>query len=280
MAAAPAAAVYAAGEVDAQRGTVSVSSRQQAEAWTLAAYNAAAAAEVAAEADNASTPSPGAPAATAAHGEEPNPAASSQGGEITGGAAAEVPSSNAEEESETVASEGSAESDVPEDPVEAAAEAEAILQDWPPESNIWIIGKDASDGSFDDLALDVFCRSCRLDHLAEAHGSVGLVIVKEIIPLLGGAGERRVTQGLDEDEHAKLCLLLDALPASLSDELRSVMPRPDELIRLTSDIGYNPDSPEVPVRLWYPFDKDFHGQLLAAIDPRPNGKKKKKKWLK
>ena len=245
----------------------------------------AAAAEVAAEADNASTPSPGAPAATAAHGEvsapteklqlESNPAASSQGGEITGGAAAEVPSGNAEEESETVASD---ESDVPEDPVEAAAEAAAILQDWPP-VNIWIIGKDASDGSFDDLTFDVADRSCRLDHLAEAHDSVGLVIVKEIIPLLGGAGERRVTQGLDEDEHAKLCLLLDALPVPLSDELRSVMPRPDEIIRLTSGNGYNPDSPEVPVRLWYPFDKDFHGQLLAAIDPRPNGKKKKK-WLK
>ena len=83
--AAPAAAAYAAGAVDAQLGTASVPSRQHAEARKLAA-----AAEVAAEADNASTPSPGAPAATAAHGEESNPAASSQGGEITGGAAAEV----------------------------------------------------------------------------------------------------------------------------------------------------------------------------------------------
>ena len=164
---------------------------------------------------------------------------------------------------------------VPRDPSEAAAEAKAILRDWP-SGNPWSCDAPDGDGDFDDLIVDVADRSARLGALALEHDSVNLVIVEEIRTLLGGAGEYRLTQDLNEDGHVKLCLLLYTvvwLDELSLDELSSTVPRPDEYNRLMQDSSFY----EGPVRLWYPSDKDFYGQLLAAIDPRPSGKKKKKK---
>jgi hypothetical protein len=207
-----------------------------------------------------------------------NPEASSQGGEIAVVAAAGVPSSQIR----------------PPRIVKAAVEAEDIFRSWP--LFLWSPWRDkgASDGKFGGLTIRLRNCTARLHDLADNHSSVGLDLVKEIRSLLGGAGEYRLTHDLNENEHVKLCLLLSSV--GCLDELSSTVPRLDEFNRLRyygedderpgrlrcppDKDGYYGGGVERPVRPWYPPDKDFHGQLLAAIDPRPNGKKKKKKWLK
>jgi hypothetical protein len=148
-----------------------------------------------------------------------NPAASRQGGEVTGGAAAEVPGSS------------SSSSSVQEDSAEAAAEAEAedILRDWLHDGP-WVSGKYTFDGSFDDLTGDVQDRCLRLSALALKHSSVSLVIITKIRSLLGGAGECRVTQDLFAEDHVRLCLLVSSV--GCLDELPSTVPRPDEFFFL------------------------------------------------